>query len=168
MKLHPKHLKIVLALLALAVAYNLWSFFGRRAATATPPTAPLLSGSMPNAAPAEEPAIDPATIPAPPVVDLKTRPTWERDPFLLAGENRDDRIAQVTLPASNEPDPIVASILFSPQRKLVVIQGRIYKVGDRVGAAEIVDIERAAVVIRTPTGERRRVEMQSPAAKWLQ
>lgn len=169
MKVQQRHLKIVLGLLALAILYNAWSFFGRRAATPGPPPAPLLSGPTPAAggAPAP-PAIDPATIPAPPVVDLKTTPSWVRDPFLLAGETRDETIAQVSLPAINEPDPVVHSILFSPQRKLAVIQGRIYKVGDRVGGSEIVDIERAAVVMRTATGERRRVELQSPASKWLQ
>lgn len=168
MKLQRRHLKIVLGLLALALLYNLWSFFGRRASTTGPSPAPLLSGPTPEAGAPAPPAIDPTTIPAPPVVDLKTTPSWVRDPFLLAGETRDETIAQVSLPATNDPDPVVHSILFSPQRKLAVIQGRIYKVGDRVGNSEIVDIERVAVVIRTATGERRRVELLSPASKWLQ
>jgi hypothetical protein len=169
MKLQRRHLKIVLGLLALALLYNLWSFFGRRASTTGPSPAPLLSGPTPAAGAPAPPAIDPTTIPAPPVVDLKTTPSWVRDPFLRAGETRDETMAQVSLLAPpTEPDPVVHSILFSPQRKLAVIQGRIYKVGDRVGNAEIVDIERVAVVIRTATGERRRVELQSPAAKWLQ
>lgn len=168
MKLQRRHLKIVLGLLALALLYNLWSFFGRRASTSGPSPAPLLSGPTPAAGAPAPPAIDPTTIPAPPVVDLKTTPSWVRDPFLLAGETRDETIAQVSLPATNDPDPVVHSILFSPQRKLAVIQGRIYKVGDRVGNSEIVDIERAAVVIRTAAGERRRVELLSPASKWLQ
>lgn len=167
MKVQQRHLKIVLGLLALALIYNLWSFFGRRAPAGGPPPAPLLSGPTPAAGAPVQPAIDPTTIPAPPVVDLKTTPSWVRDPFLLAGETRDETMAQVSLP-SNDPDPVVHSILFSPARKLAVIQGRIYKVGDRVGNAQIVDIERAAVVIRTATGERRRVELLSPASKWLQ
>ena len=45
MKLQQKHLKIVLGLLALAIVYNLWAFFGRRPATATGPGQPLLSGA---------------------------------------------------------------------------------------------------------------------------
>lgn len=169
MKIRQRHLKIVLGLLALAALYNVWSFFGRRTPTSGPPPAPLLSGPTPAAAAPAQPTIDPTTIPAPPVVDLKTTPSWVRDPFLLAGETRDEKIAQLSLPAPpNDQDPVVHSILFSPQRKLAVIQGRIYKVGDRVGRSEIVDIERAAVVIKTASGERRRVELQSPAAKWLQ
>lgn len=166
MKLQQRHLKIVLTLLALAMIYNIWSVFGRgRRAATGPAPAPLVSAPPPpSAAP---PGVDPLTIPAPPVVDLKTTPSWARDPFLLAGETRDETIAEAALPTDG-PDPVVHSILFSPQRKLAVIQGRIYKIGDRVAGAEIVDIERAAVVIRTASGARRRVELQSPAAKWLQ
>lgn len=170
MKLQQSHLKIALGLLAAAILYNIWVFSSRPRPSGGPTPAPLLAeASVPSPPPAPSGAapVDPATIPAPPGVDVKTAPSWAHDPFLRAGEDRRDREVQVVKAVPSDPDPVVRSILFSPDRKLAVIQGRIYKVGDKVGSSEIVDIERAAVVIRTAAGETRRVELQSPAARWM-
>ncbi len=104
--------------------------------------------------------VDPMKIPAPPVVDLENEPVWSRDPFLAAGESRQAsaRVAAgVREPARQ--DPVITSILYAADRRLVVIDHRTLRVGDSIAAGVIVDIQPTGVVIRLPSGELRRVEM---------
>lgn len=101
---------------------------------------------------------DPATIPAPPPVDMQTAPSWPRDPFLAHGETRNQAVAAAT-PERAEPDPVVQSILYSSERRLALVDRRILKVGDHVGAATIIDIQPTAIVLRQPGGRTRRVEL---------
>jgi hypothetical protein len=61
-----------------------------------------------------------------------------------------------------EPGILVESILFSPDRRLAVVNGRITRAGDRVGDAVIVDIQPRAVIVELRGGRRRTIGMRTP------
>lgn len=86
-----------------------------------------------------------------PTVDVTTPPDWIRNP-LVAAE-----------PATVEPapEPVVTSILYSPQRRAALVDGRIVTVGDRVGGGRVSAIERDAVVLETDDGGERRLELRA-------
>ena len=50
--------------------------------------------------------------------------------------------------AGRAPSSGVQSIFISPQRKTAVVNGRIVTIGDRVGAAEVVDIRPYEVILK--------------------
>jgi hypothetical protein len=182
MKFQAGHLRIVLVLLALAVLYNVWVFF-RPSAVKTPaqtqeeaaiaqikagrqvgPTAPVVGAAMPGRG--GEPHVDPVNIPAPPAVDTAKEPSWGRDAFLYGLETRDEPVVRTA--AAPTTDPTVSSILYAPGRQLAFIGGRIYKVGDRVNGAEIVEITRDAVVFTMASGDKRRVGLHDAGPRlWL-
>src|SRR5206468_962967 len=58
-------------------------------------------------------------------------------------------------------DPVVRSILFSPGRRVALIDSRIVTIGDEISAGRIVAIEPDAVVVETPDGNRRRLGLRS-------
>lgn len=166
MKIQKKHLRIVVIALAAAILYNVYVYLS----PANPPASaarPLLAGAPQPDSPATTAPVDPRSIPAPPAVDLKLDPKYDRDPFLFGDETRDVRVVQPAA-APVGPDPIIRSILFSSGRRLAMVDGgKIVKVGDRMGAGEIVEIASDAVVIRTPTGERRRVGIYGGGAQGI-
>lgn len=167
MKIQKKHLRVVLIALAAAILFNLYSYL-RPAAIPATASRPLLTNASTPPAPDAGPAIDPGSIPEPPRVDLKVEPKFDRDPFLFGNETRDVRPVQMASAIPAGPDPVVRSILYSSGRRLAMIDGgKIVKVGDRVGANEIVDIATDAVVIRTPGGERRRLAIYSVSAQGI-
>jgi len=114
----------------------------------------------PSAPPRRGSAIDPASIPAPPNVDLINPPTWSRNPFAArspAAPAPQARVQTAVAPAL--ADPVVRSILFSAQRRAAIVDNRIVGIGDHVTAGQVVEIERDAVVIETSSGERRRLPL---------
>jgi hypothetical protein len=154
-----RHLYVALGLLLLGMLYNLWACRHPRALSRGGGEPPLLS--VVQAAPRAEPGaerLDFRAVPAPPPVDLGTPPVWTRDPFFAERE-----APRQVKPASDQPAdapaPLVSSILFSPDRKLAIVNGRIVRVGDRLPAGEIVDILRDAVVLKTPSGATRLVPL---------
>ncbi len=159
MKVQRRHLHIAIAVLVLAIGWNLWSFF-KPATRTTPmqqPQAPLLQGESPGPNPGEPAAIDPASIPAPPALDAAAAPALARDPFLFGDETRDAR-AQ-TAADEPTPDPVVRTILVSPTRRTAIVDSRMVSVGDAVGSLKVVEIERDAVVFANAAGARRRVAL---------
>jgi hypothetical protein len=58
-------------------------------------------------------------------------------------------------------DPVVQSILFSAGRRAALVDNRVVGVGDQLNVGRIVEIEREAVVIETPRGERRRFVLRA-------
>ena len=154
MRLERRHLWIALAVFGAVLVYNRMSYL-RSARPAALPQQPLLAGVQSPATRGASQTVDPATIPAPPTVDLRSTPVFDRDPFLFGNETRDER-PQV---AAAEPAPVVRSILFSPGRRLALVDGRIVGVGDKVGSYEVVDIDRTGVVVKTASGERQRLEV---------
>ena len=94
------------------------------------------------------------------LVDLASAPRWDRDAFLFGNESRDVNVARAV--ALSGPDPWVTSILFSPSRRLAIVGGELMKIGDRIGADQVVDIVRDAVVLKTQSGERRQISLLPP------
>jgi hypothetical protein len=158
MKVQRSHLRIAVFVLVIAVLYNLWVFFKPAARnTSVANRAATQALLQPEAGPAGGArAIDPASIPAPPEVDLNKVPSSSRDPFLFGDENRND-VARTR--DERVDDPVVRSILYSPTRQSALIGNRMVGVGDSVGVLKVVQIERDAVVFTTPSGIRRRVAL---------
>jgi hypothetical protein len=67
-----------------------------------------------------------------------------------------DRVER-EVPARNPPefDARLETILYSPDRKLAIVDGRIVQVGDEIPGARIVDITPGVVFVRDSTGEER-------------
>ena len=67
---------------------------------------------------------------------------------------------------SGQPAPaaehVVSSILFSSERRVALVDGRVVAVGDRVGSSVVLGIEPRAVVLGAEDGTRRRLEITAP------
>ena len=163
MKLDNRHLRISLALLVGSILYNVWVYTRPAKSTSSRPlvaTAPVTDTAPPLAPPVA--FVDPSTIAAPPALDLKTPPSWARDPFTNARQAATERAGGAP-PATAGTEPVVRTILFSPQRSVALIDGHIVRVGDHISTGTIAEIDRDAVVIDTPSGERKRVALRRAA-----
>jgi len=162
MTIRRSHLTLALAALAAAALYNIWYFVLRPASPAAPHPAaeqPLVGPTGPPES--EALARDPLAIPAPPVIEMASAPSWRRDPFLFGDETR-----AIARPIVRSPAPIrpnVRTILYSADRRLAIVDGQIVGVGDAVGGYTVVDIEKGAVVFTAPSGERVRVPVHPTA-----
>ena len=100
MKVKRSHLNIALVVLVAAVLWTVWGLFkpaGSSVAARPNAEQPLLQNEAPRA---EGPAVvDPASIPAPPVVDTEQRVASGRDPFLFGNESREKAAVSVSAPA---------------------------------------------------------------------
>jgi hypothetical protein len=105
--------------------------------------------------------IDPATVAAPPEVDLSRAPEWRRNPFASVWRQRSESAVVPAVQVESEPDLVVASILHSADRRLAVVNGKIVRAGDRVGSSTIVDIQPRAVVFESSRGGRHLVELRT-------
>jgi Tfp pilus assembly protein PilO len=144
----------------LKVKLTLFALHERGDARKEATTADSATGSREGSAAAQRAAMNAARILAPPAVDLENEPDWSHDPFWAGGESR--RAAGQAAgggPAPAAPDPVIMSILYAPDRRLAVIDRRTVRVGDSIAAGVIADIQPNAVVIRSPSGVLRRVEM---------
>lgn len=164
MNLDKRHLIASVVLLVGALAYNIWVF--TRPAAGTRVTAGVPMGSEAPRGRAEEPvaaAVDPMAIAEPPDVKLDQLPEWSRDPFasMLASGPQAVEAGPEEAPLP-DPDPVVASILYSEARRLAMVNGRIVRVGDQVGADRIIEIRPDAVVVESPTRGRRTLMLRSP------
>jgi len=56
-------------------------------------------------------------------------------------------------------DAVLGTILYSPDRKLAIIDGRIVEPGDDVRGARVVDITPSAVLLRDSQGRLRRLAL---------
>jgi len=167
-KLGKAHLAGSLAMVVASIGYNVW-VFARPAARSSSqasnqaplvdgllPTGPVVTGEMGVA------TIDPTSVPPPPDVELDRAPEWPRNPF--ASNHIRPAAVVIEGPAPEavvEPDVLVASILHSADRHLAVVNGRIVRVGDRVGSNTILEIQPRAIVIESPRGGRRTVELRT-------
>ena len=157
MTIRRTHLGIALAALAAAVLYNVWYFVVRpaTAVTSAGPRGAVEQPLAPATGPAAAAVRDPLSIPAPPPIDVASRPSWVRDPFLFGDESR--TVARPVAPPPAPARPAVRTILYSSDRRLAIVNGRTVGVGDAVGEYTVADIERTAVVFTAPSGERFRV-----------
>lgn len=160
MKLGKPHLIASLALLAASIVYNVWVFSQpAKVAAATHGPAPVQPLPSRDEAAAGASA-DPANVASPPEVALDRLPEWPRDPF---SRTRELKPAVAPVSATPAPPPeadlVVSSILTSSERRLAIVNGRIFRVGDSVGSARIVDIQPRAVVVDSPTRGRWTIEL---------
>ena len=70
-------------------------------------------------------------------------------------------------PPTSEPerDVVVTSILYSADRQLAIVNGRIARPGDRIGSTSIVEIRPRAIVVESPGRGRRIVSLRVPLAR---
>jgi Tfp pilus assembly protein PilO len=86
-------------------------------------------------------------------VDVTSLPEWSRNPLAPVAPPIEPAVEVV-------PDPVVESILYSRQRRVALVDGRIVTVGDAVSAGRVVAIEPDVVIVESESGERRRFELQ--------
>ena len=167
MKLGKLHVVLSLVVLAIAILYNVWVLTRPARSAGGLRSEPALMEGLQTSGPsvtgeAVAEAIDPTTLPPVPDVGLDRAPEWPRDPFLSA------RLRLVEAPQAPlgetdvEPDLVLASILHSAERQLAIVNGRIVRVGDRVGSVTIYDIEPRAVIVESQGGARRTLELRVP------
>jgi hypothetical protein len=164
MSVRTSHLRLALIALAAAVLYNVWYFALRpspKPAGRTSAESPLLT--VPAVSPAAPAVLDPLTVPAPQHVEMTTPIAFVRDPFLFGDETR--RPAAPVVRSAVAAEPVVRSILYSADRRLAIVDGRIVGVGEQVGSYTISDIERDAVVFTNPAGTRLRVSVHEESEK---
>jgi len=170
MKLGKTHLVASLAMVGVSIAYNVWVFTRPTRGTSAPqssqaalvetPTGPTVTGE-PGVV-----AIDPTTLAPPPDVGLDRAPEWPRNPFVSTRLRRPDIVIAGPAPeADAEPEVVVASILHSAERRLAVVNGRIVRAGDRVGSHTILEIQPRAIVVESPRGGRRTLELRIPQTR---
>jgi hypothetical protein len=75
---------------------------------------------------------------------LPMKLSWKRDPF-LSMEEQGLKVSE-ELEKINEPK--LSAIIYSPEHKLAIIEGKILKVGDKVDSKEIVEIKPEGVVLK--------------------
>lgn len=152
-------------LLVGSIIYNIWVFMGPSTAVTARPPAGADAQALPGASPAGSGPLDPSQVRPLPPVALDRLPQWPRDPF----ENRRAQAPEIVEVVEGEPppaavpdaDPVVASILYSSDRRIAMVDGRIVRIGDTIGRSKVVDILPKAVVIQSAEGERKTLELKS-------
>jgi hypothetical protein len=135
-----------------------------RAPVAAPPSvaeskapAPPRPATMTTRPPVAMPEIvtrPPATAAAPVAVDRP--PVAGSTPTALA------RVRPAASPEVAQPfDAVLGTILYSPDRKLAIIDGRVVAVGDDVRGARIVEITAASVMLRDAQGRLRQLTLSN-------
>ncbi len=159
MKLTNRHLAAAVTLLLASILYNAWIFWGpsSKSTSRTQPVAPPASQAAVTAGTTgAPPMVNPMTMPAPSRLDLAVAPTWDRDPFrLTADSSTPPAVAPAIAAVAPVVEPVIGAILFSPERRLAIVNGKIVAVGDQIASGAIVDITRDAVLVRGAMGERR-------------
>ena len=139
---------------AALVLIGVWYGVRRSSAPAAPsaPAGDTVPRQAGTPAPANRSSLPPAAIVTPP-----GRP---RDP--ATGVN-----PPAVPPPTSEPerDVVVTSILYSADRQLAIVNGRIARPGDRIGSTSIVEIRPRAVVVESPERGRRVVSLRVPLAR---
>jgi len=164
MTVRTSHLRLALIALGAAVLYNVWYFALRpapRLPGKTTVESPLLT--VPAISPAAPAVLDPLAVPVPPRVEVSAPIAFVRDPFLFGDESR--RTAVPAVPPTNPADPVVRSILYSADRRLAIVDGRIVGIGEQIGSYTVSAIDRDAVVFTTAAGARLRVSVHDGPEK---
>ena len=161
MKLDKRHMGVSVVALVGSIVYNVWVFTGSGAKTARPAasapvealpsTQPSSSGTAP---------VDPGQVKPLPDIALDRVPEWPRNPFENANQAPEVVAAAEAAAPVPEADPVVATILYSSDRRAAVIDGHIVRIGDMVGTSKVVDILPKAVIVDSPDRGRRTLEMK--------
>jgi hypothetical protein len=129
---------------------------------AAPPSAAAAPGSSPPAPPRTAPAPppEPARVPAPiaPVAPAE-RVAERASPMArrLEQASTRERVRPSPAEAALPFDAVLGTILYSADRKLAIVDGRIVGLGDEIRGARIVDITPNAVTLRDGQGRLRRL-----------
>src|SRR4051812_2187952 len=133
------------------------------AIAATVPAVPVVPKAPDVTSPAaavDKPGVEPSRAMSPPALRRAMAP-----PRVVA---RDEPVPSrpTAPPAEGAPLPFDAAlrtILFSPERQLAIVDGRIVGVGDEVRGARVVEITAAAVMLRDGQGRLRRLTFETGA-----
>jgi len=164
-KLDQRHLVAALALLVGSIIYNVWVFTRPASGTSRAGDAvDTFAGAPPpsGGAPAASVPLDPAQLEPLPDVKLDRLPDWPRNPFSNLRPAEPvvvDVAAPIIVP---DADPVVATILYSADRRLAMVDGRVVRIGDRLGDLTIVDIVPNAVVVESRDRGRRSLTLRPP------
>jgi hypothetical protein len=60
-------------------------------------------------------------------------------------------------------DAVLGTILYAPERKLAIVDGRIVQTGDEINGAQVVEITQTTVLLRDARGRLRRLALGGPA-----
>jgi hypothetical protein len=86
----------------------------------------------------------------------------ERPPIAGSTPTAPVRVRPVASPEVAQPfDAVLGTILYSPDRKLAIIDDRIVAVGDDIRGAKIVEITAAAVMLRDAQGRLRQLTLSN-------
>jgi hypothetical protein len=102
-----------------------------------------------------------AGVPTPPV---KAPPKPVDEPRPPAPDVDRSAVPPAASPVRPEREVVVTSILYSADRKLAIVNGRIARPGDRIGSTTIVEIRPRALVVESPERGRRVVNLRVPVA----
>jgi hypothetical protein len=103
-----------------------------------------------------EPAVD-----VPLVADASLEPDRKRGPAPAVPLFRPAQKRTPVAAFTEGPDPMVRTILFSSQQKSALVDGRVVRPGDRVGASTVQSIEADAVVLVSDEGRVKRLALES-------
>jgi hypothetical protein len=122
------------------------------------PAPPIALVAAPEPAPGVEP---PDTTRASPVRPTPQSPESASAPRALpAAHGTPSRAALPRAPESDAPfDAALGSILYAPDRRLAIVDGRIVGAGDEVRGARVVDIAPDVVLLRDARGRLRRLAL---------
>jgi hypothetical protein len=121
-----------------------------------PPPVALLPAREPE--PDVEPPATRGTLPARPAPQALIASPAPR--ALSASHGAPVRRAALRAPDSSAPfDAALGSILYAPDRRLAIIDGRIVSAGDEVRGARVVDIAPGVVLLRDAQGQLRRLAL---------
>ena len=162
MKLDRRHMAVSGVMLVGSIIYNIWVFTGSgTGAVVTQARPPVDAVAAAPALPGGSAPFDPSQVEPLPDIGLDRLPEWPRNPFENVNEAPEVIAAiEATPEAVPDPDPVVATILYSSDRKAAVVNGRIVRIGDMVGTAKVVDILPKAVIIDSPERGQRTLEMK--------
>jgi hypothetical protein len=60
-------------------------------------------------------------------------------------------------------DAVLGTILYAPERKLAIVDGRIVQTGDEINGARVVEITPTTVLLRDTRGRLRQLGLGGPA-----
>lgn len=155
MKMDRRHMIGAVAMLGASIVWNVWVFTQPPGRTAR--SSPGFQPPSGETTPAGIAAVDPASLPAPPAVELSKEPAWTRNPFSRGTAAPAPELSAA--PVRRDATPVVGAILDFAGRRSAIVDGRIVGIGDRVNGGLVLEITSDAVVVQRTSGERVRLPL---------
>jgi hypothetical protein len=134
-----------------------------------PPIPNRTSPAMPPVAASKMPLMAPPPATAPPAVAAREEPRQPSAAVTPPARDTPARVGQEPArarrptPEAASFDAVLGTILYSPDRKLAIIDGRIVGPGDEIRGARILEITPRAVILRDGVGRLRQLTMTAGA-----